>query len=53
MPDGKVTFVVGTERLRIENILKAILCVRSDYFNAMFRAGMRESSAREIEVWEL
>ena len=41
LPDGKVTFVVGTGRARqrIEHITKAILCVRSDYFSNMFRSG--------------
>ena len=54
LPEGKVTFVVGAKRLRIEHISKNILCVRSDYFNAMFRAGMpygmQESADTEIEV---
>eukprot|EP00947_MAST-08B_sp_MAST-8B-sp1_P006658 g6658.t1 len=42
IPDGKVTFIVGPERKRFERLTKAILCVRSDYFDRMFRNRMAE-----------
>ena len=38
LPQGRVTFVVGPERQRIEHISKNILCVRSELFMKMFRA---------------
>eukprot|EP00947_MAST-08B_sp_MAST-8B-sp1_P004768 g4768.t1 len=42
IPDGKVTFIVGPERKRFERLAKTILCVRSDYFDRMFRNRMAE-----------
>ena len=33
-----VTFEVGTERRKLENTQKSVLCVRSDYFDTMFRS---------------
>eukprot|EP00947_MAST-08B_sp_MAST-8B-sp1_P004932 g4932.t1 len=42
LPDGKVTFIVGPERKRFERLMKGILCVRSEYFDRMFRNRMAE-----------
>eukprot|EP00947_MAST-08B_sp_MAST-8B-sp1_P001452 g1452.t1 len=42
LPDGKATFIVGPERKRFENIMKGILCVRSKYFDRLFRNAMAE-----------
>eukprot|EP00947_MAST-08B_sp_MAST-8B-sp1_P004931 g4931.t1 len=42
IPDGKVTFIVGPERKRFEHLMKGILCVRSEYFDRMFRNRMAE-----------
>jgi hypothetical protein len=42
IPDGKVTFIVGPERKRFERLAKNILCVRSEYFDRMFRNRMAE-----------
>jgi len=37
LPDGKIAFVVGQEKERIENVAKNILCVRSEVFSDIFR----------------
>ena len=52
LPQGTVTFVVGTgpAQRHIKNVIKAILCVRSDYFSNMFRAGTDEATAAEMEL---
>jgi hypothetical protein len=41
LPEGKVTFVVGPVggQQRFENLSKNLLCVRSERFLSMFRAG--------------
>ena len=49
-PAGMVAFVVGEERKRFENISKANLCVRSEYFDRLFRAGTSERTAPEVVV---
>merc|ERR1712129_290547 len=50
LPQGCVSFIVGPERSRLEHVSKNILCVRSTYFDTMFRAGMCETWAMDIEV---
>ena len=42
IPQGFVTFVIGPERKRFEHLMKGILCVRSKYFDRMFRNAMAE-----------
>jgi sugar lactone lactonase YvrE len=51
LPEGKVTFVVGPEgrERRFRNLSKANLCVRSEYFFAMFSGGMAESRRERDE----
>ena len=48
LPQGRVTFVVGPERQRIEHISKNILCVRSEFFMKMFRARSVDVTDDEI-----
>eukprot|EP00947_MAST-08B_sp_MAST-8B-sp1_P002354 g2354.t1 len=42
LPQGLVTFIVGPERKRFEHVTKPVLCVRSEYFDRMFRNAMAE-----------
>ena len=44
LPEGKVTFVVGPEKVRFPHLSKNLLCVRSEYFMKLFSNGMGESS---------
>merc|ERR1712166_745654 len=50
LPDGKVTFVVGSEQCRIEHVSKSLLSVRSEYFFKMFRGGVGEHSGDTVPV---
>lgn len=44
-------FVVRfTAFMPISHHLQAILCARSAHFRAMFTSGMRESTAKEVEM---
>eukprot|EP00947_MAST-08B_sp_MAST-8B-sp1_P001450 g1450.t1 len=45
LPMGFATFIVGPERKRFELIAKPILCVRSEYFDRLFRNAMAEGSS--------
>ena len=49
---GLQSFVVGegADRKRFENVSKANLCVRSEYFNSLFRAGTSERTAAAVPV---
>ena len=40
MPQGMVTFIVGPNGQKLEHSMKCVLCVRSEYFKAMFRSGI-------------
>jgi hypothetical protein len=42
IPQGFATFIVGPERQRFEHVMKGLLCVRSEYFDRMFRNTMAE-----------
>eukprot|EP00947_MAST-08B_sp_MAST-8B-sp1_P002173 g2173.t1 len=44
-PQGLVTFIVGPERKRFEHLGRNFLCVRSEYFDHMFRNAMAEGRA--------
>uniref|UniRef100_A0A0D3JNB6 BTB domain-containing protein n=2 Tax=Emiliania huxleyi TaxID=2903 RepID=A0A0D3JNB6_EMIH1 len=50
LPEGKVTFLVGDDRERIENVSKNNLCARSPVFRTMFGIGMKERDAAEVTV---
>ena len=50
LPEGKVSFIVGVERRRLDHVSKANLCVRSAYFNTMFRSNL--NCPDEVEVHE-
>ncbi|EOD18499.1 hypothetical protein EMIHUDRAFT_350095, partial [Emiliania huxleyi CCMP1516] len=50
LPEGKVTFLVGDDRERIEYVTKAVLCARSPVFRTMFGIGMKERDAAEVTV---
>lgn len=48
LPQGLVTFVVGSRRF--EHVSKCVLCARCEYFSRMFRSGMKEADASEIQI---
>ena len=50
LPKGSVTFIVGPQEHRIENVHIALLRARSEYFSGMFRSGMKEGENREVIV---
>ena len=50
LPEGKVTFLVGDDRERIEHVSKNVLCARSPVFRTMFGIGMKERDAAEVTV---
>ena len=50
LPEGKVTFLVGDDRERIEHVSKCVLCARSPVFRTMFGIGMKERDAAEVTV---
>ncbi|EOD14074.1 hypothetical protein EMIHUDRAFT_311149 [Emiliania huxleyi CCMP1516] len=50
MREGKVTFLVGDDEERIENVSKCNLCARSPVFRTMFGIGMKERDAAEVTV---
>ncbi|EOD27814.1 hypothetical protein EMIHUDRAFT_353638 [Emiliania huxleyi CCMP1516] len=50
LPEGKVTFLVGDDEERIENVSKNNLCARSPVFRTMFGIGMKERDAAEVTV---
>ena len=47
---GTVTFIVGPEKRLLEHTVKSVLCVRSEYFNRMFRSEIGRSD--EVPVLE-
>ena len=50
LPQGMVTFLVGDDEERIENVSKCVICARSPVFRTMFGIGMKERDAAEVTV---
>ena len=52
LPQGTVNFIVGTGKRRLEHVSKNVLCVRSTYFDTMFRSDIGGEHQGEINVEE-
>merc|ERR1711965_827368 len=50
LPQGMVTFLVGDDRERYDDVSKNVLCARSPVFRTMFGIGMKERDTAEVTV---